>query len=188
MRLNEEKLAQYVRRLTKELNIKRLGRGNYAHVFKHPTHPDVVVKVFTADSGYERYLRFVKKNQRNKYVPRIIDHVRIPDKDVEGGWYNIVFMEKLTRASYDDLHQEMSRWARLAGLKHHDQFSTPEELDLEDFEKLAYQTEDRDLAAVAREFLTLDNDDDEYFDLHDGNVMMRGNQLVIIDPYATNLN
>ena len=179
--LTEESKHSYINRLTKDLKIKKLGSGTFGTVFQHPTHPDVVVKVYYIDRMYEKFLRFVKKNQGNVYLPRIIDFVKIPDKDAPGGWHHIVFMEKLESPSRSVLRKFMKHFYSVIDLDgQHRNASDITYITPGEWQDAAEQDEDPDLQAVAKFAVYYQN----YFDLHGANVMARGNQLVIIDPIA----
>lgn len=186
--LFEESKPDYYNRLEHELKIKRLGSGAFARVFQHPTHPEVVVKIFTdEDHAYQSYLKFCLSNQSNKYIPKILSvhkHVHEPEKknlsidELVDNRYTTVFMEKLKPATkaqikkaIKDLPIELSSY-------------TPSfaELEEEDFEALSKQTTDKDLASFAKFILRVYKNDDHWPDLHNANVMMRGSQLVFTDP------
>lgn len=174
--LVEETLSAYSDRLVKTLNIKRLGSGAYAHVFQHPHYSNVVVKVFQGkDKVYKKYLKWVMAHQSNAYVPQIIEAV--PYKVPGGESYTIVFMEKMTPMST----LKFRRWLRDvcgqdAVQAHHDY--DWDDL-LEEMDSAILLSNDHDLREVwgcIRSFGA------KHMDLHSGNVMLRGTQLVFTDP------
>jgi hypothetical protein len=185
--LQEESLPDYLTRLVKKAGVKKLGGGAYSQVFQHPKYGNVVVKVYTAkDRDYARYVQFCLKHQSNPYVPRIADEVKY--KSPEGEKYNIVFLEKMTAM----------KTARGVAAKLQKAFSKLEPEELSDIE---YHCEEQDmpelfeyLDALVKEgranssFVELWKHIRSYgkdkFDMHPGNVMLRGQQLVITDPVA----
>lgn len=50
-----EKFSKYIDRLVNELGIERIGQGVLGHVFKHPTHPEIAVKVYMKDAAFDYY-------------------------------------------------------------------------------------------------------------------------------------
>ncbi len=175
--LVEETLKDYSDRLVKTLNVKRLGSGAYAHVFQHPAFSNVVVKVFTArDKTYKRYLAWCLKHQNNKYVPKIIEAV--PFKSDTGDAYTIVFMQKMTKVSeskFGDWLESMFG-EKIAAIYHDD----------EDWSKLyaaihkaSAKIKDADFKEIWDHVLSYG---EHRLDLHAGNIMMRGNQVVFSDP------
>ncbi len=70
--LFEENYFDYVKRLTKSLNIKELGYGAYSRVFQHPVYTNVAVKLYMDDPDYGKYIKFAKKHPDNPWLPKII--------------------------------------------------------------------------------------------------------------------
>ena len=56
--------------LMAKFGFKQVGLGNYAQVYENPSYP-YVIKLFMKDTAYLTYLNWAKKNQRNKFVPKI---------------------------------------------------------------------------------------------------------------------
>lgn len=183
--LFEESKPDYFNRLEKDLKIKRIGTGAFARVFQHPTDPNIAVKVFTdEDHAFRHYLKFCQAHPDNKYLPKIfsvVKHRHNPEKkdkdltiDEIVDWkYSIAFMEKLKPVSKDYLVKFISKFG----------IYDKEFADLTDSEWriLAYrQDEDPDLAEFAKYLLKTN-----YVpDLHTKNVMLRGKQIVFIDPIS----
>lgn len=189
-RLRAETLNSYVKRL-KKLGIKTLGRGQYADVFQHPTMPDVVVKLLTDnDPCYEAYVEFSRKT-RNKYTPKILDVVSADQAfDVKGkddlGDLRLVFMEKLEPLHYNRFIDFGEHVGKLAGFK--SRFDIESALmDVETWIKVSKQKVDPDLAKLAKFLVKINKTGvkGSQLDLHDGNMMVRGTQVVITDPFAS---
>jgi len=133
---------------------KRVGSGKYASVFLHSKYP-YALKIFMKDSAYLRWIDFAKKNQKNPFVPKIRGKVVKITPVIYA-----IRLEKLDRYSYGGGKKFMSEYARWAKDKN-------------------YKSSDPDIQAVLEEFAK----NKSLLDLHGENMMMRGNQLVIIDPY-----
>jgi hypothetical protein len=173
-----ESYEHYVRRLVGDLDIKLLGDGVYASVFKHPTDPNIAVKVYRKDIGYERYIDWCLKNKRNKYVPKLKGKAKV-FKDKSNNYIGVVFLEKLvsvSQASYRKFCTYISdSLARSAGYV--PQYPI-DEYDKEDWELVAGYMPDKDLSDLAR-FLVSNW---EHLDVSISNLMLRGNQVVFTDP------
>lgn len=190
-----ETLSEYTRRLRK-LGIKEIDRGEYGIVFQHPTLKDVVVKLLgEADPDYMDWIHFCQKNQNNPYVPKI--HKVTKKTNVfdlgDSGMYSgslphlyLIFMEKLKPLS----NAEFTKFgAYVAGLAH----TVPDRgsfvaRDITDSAKLwtavSRQKKDQTLANVAK-IIARKGTAGVLLDIHPGNIMKRGTQIVITDPFAS---
>lgn len=147
--------------------IKELGNGYFSTVFQHPTREDVAVKVVAGDTQYLRFLRFASKYPKNPYLPKIYS---VTKHVSSGSSYYIVMMEKLRKLPY----QKYRKWrVKLKTGNTLAQFSHK-------LRELSKTCEDKHLREIFK-FLYRNQ---FYFDLHGGNVMQRGDQLVIVDPMA----
>lgn len=133
---------------------KKLGSGKYASVFGHSKYP-YVVKVFMKDAAYLKWIEFCQSNRDNKYVPKIRGKVTKINK-----MFMMIRLEKLTPYSSGKSASEFN--ASFAKWK-----STGE------------MPEDQDLVDVFTYFAKYK----KLLDLHGENMMMRGNQIVVIDPF-----
>lgn len=182
-----EHLKDYVKRL-KKMGIKQLGSGRFADVFQHPTMPNVVVKLLTEnDRGYEAYVKFSQKNKNNKYVPRILQVVEADDAFDKKGQYDmgnlrLIFMEKLEPIHYNKYIDFGEHVLKCAGIEAKNMETSL--MEISTWQKCANQKEDRDLAAVAK-FIVKTQGGDIEIDIHDDNVMMRGSNPVITDPFSS---
>lgn len=193
--LGEETLKQYSERLMHTLGIKRLGRGNFAQVFQHPVYHNVAVKVVKDDPGYIKYAWFCMKNPTNPWLPKIIDvvDVKIDDDDYDEDndyWrrtnkkplqvpIEVVFFEKLRPASSQEIYAAVQKV--LADVPStelvREFFWDFTSFNRDTWHVVATYTTDPDL----KQFAQLAHDE-RFEDIHNGNVMMRGNQLVFTDP------
>lgn len=72
--------------------VKYLGSGCYGCVYRHPTLPNVVAKMYDDDDAYDHYVNWCMKNQKNPYVPKIYS-IHKCEK------FTIVFLERLKEIS-----------------------------------------------------------------------------------------
>lgn len=109
--VTEERLDDYIKRLTKTLRIKKLGAGYYSSVFQHPVYHNVVVKLCRKqDPKTIFYLREAAKSPGNPWFPKIVGIHKVTfhdegldpsfiamDEHGDGMNYvtHIVFMQKL---------------------------------------------------------------------------------------------
>lgn len=197
--LEAETLKDYIKRL-KELGIKSLGSGTYGEVFQHPTDPNSVVKLLTRkDPLYEKYIDFCVDHSDNKYCPRILDVVKIDDildatnsEDMKD--LRLVLMEKLSPISkqeykkfgqyFSDLSMPyvrppLNRWSPTISTE----MDVRARLQTPGWWRGAtLQSEDRDLSVLAK-FLKVSRVGD--LDLHFHNLMKRGSQIVVTDPFVS---
>lgn len=139
--------------LFREYGFKELGSGKYGVVFENPKYP-YIIKVFMKDAAYERWISFCLKNQSNPYIPKIRGKViKIND---------------------------MFRAIRIEKLKFGNFYETDFYVDFQEFLRdNSYLPIDVNRKQIFEHFKKNKN----LLDLHGENVMFRGKQLVIIDPY-----
>lgn len=210
--LHEETASQYEARLVKTLGIRRLGAGLFSSVFQHPVYHNVVVKVVRrVDDAYLRYAEWcMTQGTRNPWLPWIISMVPVtldyeahpqygkpdpkakipkgrflPASKFTGGDTFIVFMQRMETAYKEDIREAIDYIASTLPddiaeeLYLHDEKSFLG-FDQEHWYEIAKHTTDGHLAAFAQRAVA-----EGFDDIHDGNVMMRGNQLVFVDPVAS---
>jgi hypothetical protein len=159
--------------------------GFYSQVFQHPTLDNIVVKVFTNnDQPYWRYVKWCVKHQHNPFVPQILDVVKVKCPRQS---YGIVFLEKL---------KPIRKAPQLVKLLASTINFTNRELKLLD-RYFAEHSMIRIFSLIERVVKRGKASDDftqvwqqierqgsSKFDLHHGNAMLRGHQLVITDPVS----
>ena len=181
-----------------------------------PKSGDAVYKIWTNDPGYESYYRIASSMQGNAFVPKMGRIHRMPiffkRPDTVDGFMKIVKMERLTplprrTPSAHDFSGALSVFLRtfvnskvsLSGFKaehahrdveifvHRLKGTSPE---LNEAAKVldSMMTSSADLFKVAQAIrqVHLNNEGDFDLDLHTGNIMLRGSQPVIIDPFSMN--
>lgn len=150
----------YVQRL-RQLGIRELGHGYYAHVFQHPTIASCAVKVVEAcDEGYLYFMSWSMAHQDNPYVPRFYDATHITVDD--GSKYVIIFMEKLGRISEVEYGKFLAKVNTTLVLGLYSVDTDPALYEL--------------LTCLLAKPLSID--------LRQGNLMKRGDQVVCVDPFA----
>lgn len=139
---------------------KWLARGAYASVYKMPD--DSIAKIYDPinDVGYDRFLSFATKTRKFKHRVPII-HEILTIKSLHGLSTKIVFMERLkhkrgkAELMYVDDHTTISRYA---------------------FDDKEYFDMIRALDKIAGR--------NYHFDLHSENIMFRGEDWVVTDPFV----
>ncbi len=193
--------SQYLHHLSGK-RIKKIGEGAYAKVFQHPTHKDVVVKVFTdVDASYLKYIQWCEKNQHNPYVPKLkgelvkcIHHPSKKDIEIYGAFpsvYYIVFLEKLkslsteetSMAHYDNIiaslfgHQIVKKISQSYCAKdNYYKWAKPYQL----IRKSMSKNDKNNHLKNWFNFIE-SNFNSKHFDLHENNIMLRGFQPVFTD-------
>ena len=155
---------------SKGINAK--GSGSYGTVYQHPTHKDVVVKVWdSGDYGYESWIKFCAKNQDNPLVPKIYHNSK-------HGEFNITMLEKLK--PLDEVDFWDTQWNK--HLSPHFDFIPSTKFCWVGELKAKHEHAKQILKFLKRNICNHDTS----LDLHDENVMWRGKggkrQLVITDP------
>lgn len=143
------------------------GYGKYSNVYKNSKYP-YIVKVFVNDPAYLSYLKLVRDNQNLENLPK----VRGKFMPIGNEAY-AVRLEPLEELSGEDDPI----------FKHYvDPYIEPE------FNNLLDERNHDFLKEHHPEFFDLIDaitDIDPHLDWHTGNLMKRGNTLVITDPIAT---
>ncbi len=172
-----ESSNQYLRRL-KTLNIKRLGKGRYSAVYAHPTLNDTAVKVIYDPDP--QYVKFAKRCMRlnNPWLPRIyaIEKVHFADSVS-----HIIFMERLEKPTVSQIKKACEKVQN--GLEAHFKVPPPHRFSSffrSHWIRISQTANDQQIRQLAKIMCAVGAND-----IHDGNVMMRGDQLVFTDPVAS---
>lgn len=149
-----------------KLGFKVIGGGEFSLVFENPKLSQVV-KVYN-DECYDRFIAFCKAHPENPCLPRFHGNgVRL------NGRARMIRIERLTPASNEEQRSKgIFTLKRIAdNKKPHDDM---EQWDMSPKQQLFLDT-----------LQTLHAQKGNcWVDLNPGNVMKRGNQFVIVDPYA----
>ena len=156
------------------------GEGASAHVFIHDSYP-YALKIFNKDNAYVSWFNFCRENQDNPFVPKIRGKVL----KIKNGVY-ACRVEKLDNWNFSKISLNDASKIFLDALKKG--VFVHRRTDEIDFSK--YIGLDKNLDKVLKFFyktLSMPVNDfrnDVVLDLHHNNFMLRGNQIVIIDPFA----
>jgi hypothetical protein len=173
-----------------------------------PRSGEHVYKIWTNDEGYETYYNIAKRLQGNKFVPKLGLIRKLPiffkRPDTVDGYLKIVKLEKLKPFNDRGLGIALAEFIR---------FFVSEKIELTSFKqehagndvkrfvdgRRAYksapnlykfevddlETSSDDLFELAHALRSaMINNEDLCFDMHSGNIMLRGSQPVITDPFC----
>lgn len=187
---SKETIEDYRSRL-RDLKIKRVGSGIHADVYRHPKTDTIVVKVAQEWDAPMAYLRYILEHQNNPYVPKVYSVRRFERKKGRSQYY-IAFIEKLKeykllndkqKQRITEKHFGLDVVAFLGGGKKYnsgvfDYMTDPKGIALMRASNKKRGVPSKHLIDVLSFIGTLTG----HIDLHQGNVMLRGDHLVITDP------
>lgn len=146
--------------------LEHMGSGMYANVFKRPNDP-YVIKIFSQDTGYLKYVQYCLQHQDNPHVPKFRGKIIRISGDTYAVRIEVLqpYQQGINYEADYAAHQLIQYDTMFGGLAQHP--------DIE-----AYSPELKQL------FVDLANlfGATTLTDLHKTNIMMRGNTLVITDP------
>lgn len=181
-----------------------IGKGVHASAF---LYNNKVYKFWVADRAYEKFIDYVMKNQDNPWLPKLHSGIKtMPPffkhyKDVKDvKWIKMEKLEKLTGHlirlnngnSKDDGHDDDSEFSEMASVTDIINLSTcyvdptillksfPDSIESLRVKFKLHVTDKHTL-----KYLKILHDLNKFkmwFDLHEENLMSRGNQMVLIDP------
>ena len=146
-----------------------LGTGSYGSAYEHPSYP-WVFKVFKHDNSYLKFYNYVRKNQHNPNLPK-----------TKGSYIKIgtdayaVRLEKLTPIT-DDQYYKLQDLIDIF----RDTFNP--KLKITDNVRSLIQQNPGIYEITNALYNSKTFGDDSHIDMHGGNIMMRGNTPVFIDP------
>ena len=166
--LTKEWRQHYVKRLT-SMGLEQLGNGFCANVFQHPTMPTIAVKVVEAtDKQFFRYMKWAKEHPWNPWVPQFYDSQLIDVVNERG--YGIIFLERLERISETEYVEFMTEQL----------CCTSSRVSADSLREAEAKCHSDDLRSLIH-FLLVSA---KSLDLHQGNFLKRGQQIVFVDPVA----
>ena len=180
-------MGDYVNHFIK-LGASKIGGGYSADILQQGSQ---IIKIFAPinDPGMTRYLSFCLQNQRNPFTPKIEKILRSWAAE-EDRWLYAVFMEKLEKSSpsftrdlnavflYDDKFEMGFQFGK--SKKEDDKFFIQFKDVIMKYSKKGSEKDLSDIIAFLRGAMR------KYkygVDFGPHNWMMRGNQLVLIDPF-----
>jgi len=156
-----------------------LGSGLYGVVFEKPG-TDFVYKLFDVDDyGYKAYLDFTRQNQNNIHIPKIGKPLKLKIGKINA---YIVKLERLEELNLSNPKHEQQYKLIISIISSLEKIKTnnPMRTGAMNFLKKVDKT-DPDLVNIIADINDISTSE---MDMHPGNVMMRGNTIVITDPYA----
>lgn len=172
-----ETIDQYVKRL-KNIGVKELGKGFFSKVFSHPHNSEVAVKLTCKTD--RRYINYAKKCQQlheNLWLPKILS---INSVKFSNGQRHLIFIERLRTAKAQEVKKAIHQILAGTNVTNVGKFKTFHDFSTSTWLAVAAQSPSDDIRELAKIMHRLRPDD-----LHNGNVMMRGEQLVFTDPVAS---
>lgn len=145
----------------------RVGTGLFAAVYEKPGYP-WLFKLFNYDTAYEKYIRWVIKNQNNPNVPKIKGKL-FP---INNNTY-VIRMEKLTPINFSAVGQDIIKLVSIL-----DNFENTKSTR----KNIWVQENYPGIWAILRELERISHHHDVVPDIHHENIMMRGTTPVITDP------
>ena len=162
--------AGYARELLEPHDFEAIGAGAFGTVYMHPTYP-FALKVFRKDSGFTRWFKFAKQNQSNPFVPKLKGQI----VTILKGEIYASRMEKLEQIPNNkhgwpdpDYLNEASQ----VFLKYYNHFKA-------EYKNNPPVTGNEDMDSIFQIF----SRNKGRLDLGWMNIMKRGDQLVVIDPF-----
>ena len=195
--LQEETHNEYIARLVKTLNIKKMGQGFYSHVFQHPVYHNVAVKIIRDDPMYLRFAKFCLDNPLNPWLPKIVSihKVKVDDAKYDSRKssgvdrtftepIHIVFFQKLRSAKAREIQNWVYKVIKDLPTADEYEYRNFDDFHRSDWADIAKYSNDDALRKVAQFFVRINARD-----IHNGNVMIRDDgaypQLVFTDPVAS---
>lgn len=151
-------LRDAIKNIAEPYKFKQVGSGLFAMVMKNDKYPYVLKIYDRNDTGYKHYLDFCLKNQDNPYVPKIKGRPTPINKTK----YMFIRLEALQPVTSGEARAMFNAYESV---------------------KMGTST-NKNLKKVVDFVEMMRSEPDIHFDLHQGNIMKRGNQLVITDPLA----
>lgn len=157
--------------------------GQHSTIWQHPSL-DYVLKVYDkGDRGYARFVDLVKRNQTNPHFPKLRGSPVSVTPDVVA-----LRLEKLSPWKFDrnDPDHAAIDWllAYIDEPKWKDHFNAISDANLKASIKRFIKKWPQFTKAIGLMVDAVGQRGEIGFDLHDDNIMMRGNCPVIIDPFA----
>lgn len=194
--LTDQESDNIVQKFLDSGGYKKLGSGAYATVYEKD---GTAIKFWKTDGAYEAFIDFCLKN-KSEHLPKFLSKIK-KISHPNGDKFSYIKMEKLSPVSPDTkvyginaeyLSTRFSDWFENGKKKisNASQISSAVALYMEEkVERRFKNLSDSDIDSIIgflemalRVHLVADYDK-VYPDMHSENVMLRGNTLVITDPY-----
>ena len=156
-------------------NFKKKGEGVFSSVYADDSHK-VVIKINKGviDNSYIKFANFCRK-ENSPHLPKLGKIRKFDD-------YYVLAMEKLETSNSSDF-KDMCSWIGKVSIVIGRSLKTKQ--DILDAEIPAVYESQRDgIIKIIKDMKSL-LDSDINFDLHDENIMLRGNTIVLMDPISS---
>lgn len=150
----------------------RVGLGAYGIVFKNPKYP-YVIKVFSDDPNYYTWFEFMRANQDNPHIPKIIGYRAILDDRALA-----IRLEKLYSIDIDQFKAVNEIDKRIQYSK-----GTSREAEVLEFLENKYPEYSKLIALIK-----LLHEKTPWLDLHADNVMQRSDGTIVITDPVTSMH
>lgn len=174
-----EKVALYMKNLLKMKGFKPLNSGSYATVYGAKGHDKVykIGRVADNERGYLKYLRALHKMRKhNPFTPKIYSWWTFTDGRNTSNNVFVITMERLVEFDSDDAYEVSDMLEGIIRSKRDNKSNTGAE-------RLGVEIKmPAKLNRVVTIIADLLDNTDARSDIHTGNIMLRGNQVVITDP------
>lgn len=181
-----------------EYGIKVVGSGSFGTVFWHPSW-NFVYKIFEEDTGYMQFVEFAMRNPHNPHLPKILRaprqihafHMRHQQTSPKLWAVKIEKLDDVVGEAKALLNDGRVWFATRRFVAN--QFDPNDDMSIrghpvdssQHLEDVFNKFQQFDLRGIVTTLADLADECDISpfdFDLHDQNFMMRGNDIVIIDP------
>lgn len=152
-----------------DYGFKLVGKGSFGAVYEKPGYP-WLFKLFTDDTPYEKYIRWVIAHQNNPHVPKIKGGlIKINDKTF------VVRMEKLKPFNFMSSNLNLSTLSNILFNNDFNELSSNQKAWIKSrFPQLP------EVINAIEKIIASDYGID--VDIHSDNIMLRGDVPVITDP------
>ena len=203
MKIQELEITKIVKRtgdppeILQQAGWQVLGYGVDGAVGQHPTKP-LAVKLYNSRSSYSDFVDYVQSHESNPHLPRFVRYIRdvpgthlsyvVLEKLQDGGLYQLVkthpgeilslyvIAKKMNRVTIQAEYQFLLDMLRLPQLPQFEELATV-------YQKLRIQPPSQEWTQAVMDLAVMSRKRGLGWDLDEKNVMLRGNTLVITDPF-----
>ena len=156
-------------------NFKKKGEGVFSSVYADDSHK-VVIKINKGniDESYIKFANFCRK-ENSPHLPKL-------GKIRKFGDYYVLAMERLETSNSNNF-RDMCNWIEKVSTVIGDSLKTKQSI-LDAEVPVVYEPQKEGIIKIIKDMKSL-LDSDIGFDLHDGNIMLRGNTIVLIDSISS---
>lgn len=176
-RIRVEHPQQVVFRMLTEARATLLGSGGFASAYRVGNRA-IKIGSLHKNTAYLAYVRQVFKDPENPLFPKIYNATIYMSPDGDRA-QSVIYVEMELLDNADSREDRFNYYEEMRSLRR--MITAPDKHP----EQLLDTTLSNTIKAVRRAFVNARRlDDSTVFDMHLGNFMLRGNQIVITDPIA----